>query len=250
VATAPVPPDDDGGRLPLRELFLYFLKLGWLAFGGPVGQIGLMHLDVVERRRWLDEDEFLRALNFSHVLPGPEALQLAIYIGYKKGGVWAGILAGILFIIPGYVTLTALAWVYVRFGKSPEVLGVLWGFRPVGLALLLAALVRISRAALKGVFPVLLALAAFVGFFFLRMPFLAVLIGCGLVFVVSRGLGPGARAVPVALTVGALAARAEAAESAGRRLFDISSFFLKVGLFSFGGAYAVLPYIREGAVST
>ncbi len=237
-------------RVSMAEIFRYFLRLGWLAFGGPVGQIGLMHLDVVERRRWLDEDEFLRALNFSHVLPGPEALQLAIYIGYKKGGVRAGVLAGVLFILPGYITLTALAWIYVRFGKSPEVLGVLWGFRPVGLALLLAALVRISRAALKGVFPVLLALGAFVGFFFLRMPFLVVLIGCGLLFLASRKWTPGTRAAAAAVALLAVAERADAAESAGSRLLDISWFFLKVGLFSFGGAYAVLPYIREGAVST
>src|SRR6266480_4139463 len=103
---------------------------------------------------------------FWHVLPGPEALQLAIYIGYKKAGYLAGILAGVLFILPGYITLTALAWIYVHYGKTPQVLGVLWGFRPVGLALLLAALVRISRAALKGVFPVILAIGAFVAFFF------------------------------------------------------------------------------------
>ena len=236
--------------ISLAEIFWYFLKLGWLAFGGPVGQIGLMHLDVVERRRWLGEDEFLRALNFSHVLPGPEALQLAIYIGYKKGGVWAGLLAGVLFILPGYITLTALAWIYVRFGKSPEVLGVLWGFRPVGLALLLAALARISRAALKGLFPVLLALGAFVSFFFLRLPFLVVLIGCGLVFIASRRWPRGTPAGAAAVVLLAVAERADAAESMGRRLFDISRFFLQVGLFSFGGAYAVLPYMREGAVST
>src|ERR1700757_3675625 len=139
---------------PMAEIFWYFLKLGWLAFGGPVGQIGLMHLQVVERQKWISEDEFVSALNFCHLLPGPEALQLAIYIGYKKAGYWAGILAGVLFILPGYITLTALAWIYVGFGKSPHVLSVLWGFRPVGLALLLAALVRISRAALKGAFPV------------------------------------------------------------------------------------------------
>jgi len=143
----------------MREIFWYFLKLGWLAFGGPVGQIGLMHLDVVERRKWLTEEEFVRALNFCHVLPGPEALQLAIYIGYKQRGYLAGALAGALFILPGYITLTILAWIYVHFGKTPQVLGVLWGFRPVGLALLLAALVRISRAALKGVLPVVLAIA-------------------------------------------------------------------------------------------
>src|SRR2546430_4197688 len=100
------------------DLFWYFLKLGWLAFGGPVGQIGLMHLQVVERQKWLDEEEFVRALNFCHVLPGPEALQLAIYIGYRKGGYAGGALAGVLFILPGFITLTALAFIYVRFGQN------------------------------------------------------------------------------------------------------------------------------------
>ncbi|MFL5300907.1 MAG: chromate efflux transporter, partial [Anaeromyxobacteraceae bacterium] len=237
------------GRLPMREIFSYFLKLGWLAFGGPIGQIGLMHLEVVERRRWLTEDEFVRALNFCHLLPGPEALQLAIYIGWRKGGYRAGLLAGALFILPGYVTLTALAWIYVQYGKTPEVLGVLWGFRPVGLALLLAALVRISRAALKGPAAIALAAVAFVAFFLVRLPFPAVLIGCGLAFVAwrrARG-AVGATAAAAAL---AFAGRAEAVAPAASRALDVSWFFLKVGLFSFGGAYAVLPYIREGAVAT
>jgi chromate transporter len=231
------------------EIFWYFLKLGWLAFGGPVGQIGLMHLQLVERRKWISEDEFVRALNFCHLLPGPEALQLVIYVGYKKAGYWAGILAGVLFILPGYITLTALAWIYVHYGKTPQVLGVLWGFRPVGLALLLAALVRISRAALKGVFPAVLAIAAFVAFYFGRLPFLLVLFGCGLVFIAWRRMGPGSRVATAAASL-LIAARAEAAESMASRLFDISWFFFKVGLFSFGGAYAVLPYLREGAVAT
>ncbi len=235
-------------QVSMSEIFWYFLKLGWLAFGGPVGQIGLMHLQLVERRRWISEDEFVRALNFCHLLPGPEALQLVIYVGYKKAGYLAGVLAGVLFILPGFVTLTALAWIYVHFGKTPQVLGVLWGFRPVGLALLLAALVRISRAALKGVFAVGLAVAAFAAFYFARLPFLVVLLGCGLVFVVWRRMGPGSRLAAAAASL-LLAGRAEAAESAATRLFHISWFFLKVGLFSFGGAYAVLPYIREGAVA-
>jgi len=239
----------DVQKVSMAEIFWYFLRLGWLAFGGPVGQIGLMHLEVVERRKWLDEEEFVRALNFCHVLPGPEALQLAIYIGYKKGRYLGGLVAGVLFILPGYITLTALAWIYVRFGESPQVLGVLWGFRPVGLALLLAALVRISRAALKGIFPVVLAVAAFVAFYFLRLHFAVVLLGCGLMFIAWRKMGPGSRAATT-LAVLMLSGRAEAAESAGRRVFDISWFFLEVGLFSLGGAYAVLPYIREGAVST
>jgi chromate transporter len=240
-------PGKETRQVSMREIFWYFLKLGWLAFGGPVGQIGLMHLEVVERQNWIDEDEFIRALNFCHVLPGPEALQLAIYIGYKKRGYLAGTLAGILFILPGFITLTALAWIYVHFGKTPQVLGVLWGFRPVGLALLLAALVRISRAALKGPFAVALAVAAFAAFFLGHVPFIAVLFSCGVASIAWNRLGPGSRAAVATLLL-LVPARAEAAETAAKRLFDISWFFLKVGLFSFGGAYAVLPYIREGAV--
>ena len=114
----------------MGEIFWYFLKLGWLAFGGPVGQIGLMHLQVVERSKWLDDEEFARMLNFCHLLPGPEALQLAILIGYKRGGYAGGALAGVLFILPGFITLTALAWVYVHYGHTQQLLGVLWGFRP------------------------------------------------------------------------------------------------------------------------
>jgi chromate transporter len=246
--SAVVAPTADVQTVSMPEIFWYFLKLGWLAFGGPIGQIGLMHLQVVERQKWISEDEFVRALNFCHLLPGPEALQLAIYIGYKKAGYLAGILAGVLFILPGYITLTALAWIYVHYGKTPQVLGVLWGFRPVGLALLLAALVRISRAALKGVFPVVLAIGAFVAFYFARMPFVFVLFACGFAFIAWGKLGPGARAGVTAASL-LLATRADA-ESAASRLLDISWFFLKVGLFSFGGAYAVLPYIREGAVAT
>src|SRR5512133_508298 len=245
--TAAAAQEAESQRVSMPEIFWYFLKLGWLAFGGPIGQIGLMHLEMVERRRWISEDEFVRALNFCHLLPGPEALQLAIYIGYRKAGYRAGILAGVLFIVPGYITLSALAWIYVHYGKTPEVLGVLWGFRPVGLALLLAALVRISRAALKGIFPVVLAIAAFVAFYFLRLPFVLVLLGCGFLFIAWRRRGPGARLAAAATSL-LLATHADAAESTARRLFDISWFFLKVGLFSFGGAYAVLPYIREGAV--
>ncbi len=240
-------------KVSISEIFWYFLKLGWLAFGGPIGQIGLMHLEVVERRKWISEDEFVRALNFCHLLPGPEATQLAIYVGYKKAGYWAGILAGVLFILPGYITLSALAWIYVHFGKTPQVLGGLWGFRPVGLALLLAALVRISRAALKGPFPVALAIAAFLAFYFARLPFPVVLLGCGIAFIAWQRPGRRTRGAAAAAASILLAARAEAASSLGaaaERLVDISWFFLKVGLFSFGGAYAVLPYIREGAVAS
>jgi chromate transport protein ChrA len=176
----------------LREVVSYFFKLGWLAFGGPVGQVGLMHLDCVERRGWISEEEFVRALNFCHVLPGPEATQLAIYIGWRKAGILGGILAGALFILPGLITLTGLAWIYVHFGQRREVLGVLWGFRPVGLALLCAALVRISRAALKSVVQVVLAAAALGAFHFAGVPFPIVLVACGLLYVGWRHALPAA----------------------------------------------------------
>jgi chromate transporter len=237
-------------QISMREIFWYFLKLGWLAFGGPVGQIGLMHMQVVERAQWISEEEFVRALNFVHVLPGPEALQLVIYIGWKKCGYLGGALAGVLFILPGFITLTALAWIYVHFGKRPEVLGVLWGFRPVGLALLLAALVRISRATLKGALPVALAIAAFGAFFVLKLPFIIVLLACGGTFIAWKRLAPRPNAASMAGLLLLLPLSARAAESATARLFDVGWFFLKVGLFSFGGAYAVLPFIREGSVST
>jgi chromate transporter len=237
-------------QVSLQEIFWYFLKLGWLSFGGPVGQIGLLHLQLVERGKWIAEEEFVRALNFCHVLPGPEALQLVIYLGWRKRGLLGGALAGLLFLLPGFITLTALAWIYVKFGKRPEVLGILWGFRPVGLALLLAALFRISKATLKGVFPAVLAGAAFVAFFALKVPFIFVLLACGGIFIAWQKLGPGHRAASAAGLLMLLPASAQAAQSVGARLFDISWFFLAVGLFSFGGAYAVLPFIREGSVST
>jgi chromate transporter len=228
-------------RFVLREVVTYFFKLGWLAFGGPVGQVGLMHLDCVERRGWISEEEFVRALNFCHVLPGPEATQLAIYIGWRKAGILGGILAGVLFIVPGFITLTGLAWIYVHYGHRREVLGVLWGFRPVGLALLCAAMLRIGRAALKSVVQVVLAAAALLAFHWLGVPFPLVLVACGLLYVGWR------HALPAAAAALVLFPRTAAADPLAR-LRDISWFFLKTGLFSFGGAYAVLPYLRAGAV--
>jgi chromate transporter len=226
----------------VSELARYFFRLGWLAFGGPVAQIGLMHLECVERRAWLDEEEFVRALNFCHLLPGPEATQLAIYIGWKRGGRWAGALAGLLFVLPGFLTLTALAWIYVAFGQTAVVGHVLWGFRPVGLALLTAALVRIGRAALKSAPQVVLAAAAFIAFTVLHLGFVWILAGCGLIYFAVQQKWPAAALLLLTPSV------ARAASPETRRLVDISWFFLKAGLVSFGGAYAVLPFLREGAV--
>jgi chromate transporter len=222
-----------------------FFRIGWLAFGGPVAQLGLMHDECVERRGWLEDADFVRALNFVHVLPGPEASQMAILIGWRVLGVPGGVIAGVLFISPGILTLSALAAIYVRYGSRPELLGVLSGFRPVALALLAAAMLRLSKAALRTGFQKVLAVLAFGASVFLHVGFVPLLLGCGVASILRwriRGLGGAA------LLAMMLSGPAEAAGPALERLRDVSLFFLKVGLVSFGGAYAVLPLLREGAV--
>ena len=230
----------------LSELFRVFFRLGWLAFGGPVAQLGMMHDECVERRGWIDDAEFVRALNFVHVLPGPEASQMAILIGWRVLGVPGGVLAGFLFISPGIITLSALAAIYVRYGSRPELLGVLSGFRPVALALLAAAMLRLSKAALRTTFQKVLAVVAFAASLFLHAGFVALLLGCGAASIVRWRLRGAVAGAALLALIGS--ARAEAATPAFDRLRDVSLFFLKVGLVSFGGAYAVLPLLREGAV--
>ena len=230
----------------VSELVRVFFRIGWLAFGGPVAQLGLMHDECVERRHWLEDADFVRALNFVHVLPGPEASQMAILIGWRVLGVLGGVVAGVLFISPGIITLSALAAIYVRYGSRPELLGVLSGFRPVALALLAAAMLRLSKAALRTGFQRVLAVLAFGASVFLHVGFVPLLLGCGVVSILRwrvRGLGGAGTAGD-----GGIGPRAEAAAPALERLRDVSLFFLKVGVVSFGGAYAVLPLLREGAV--
>ena len=229
------------------QLVRVFFRIGWLAFGGPVAQLGLMHDECVERRRWLEDADFVRALNFVHVLPGPEASQMAILIGWRVLGVPGGVVAGVLFIAPGFITLAALAAIYVRHGTRPELLGVLSGFRPVALALLAAAMLRLSKAALRTTFQKVLAALAFGASVFLHLGFVPLLLGCGAVAILRSRLR-GTLGGAAALLAVVASARAEAAAPALERLRDVSLFFLKVGLVSFGGAYAVLPLLREGAV--
>ncbi|HZW89906.1 MAG TPA: chromate transporter, partial [Myxococcaceae bacterium] len=175
-----------------------------------------------------------------------EASQMAIFIGWRVLGVLGGVLAGFLFISPGIITLSALAAIYVRYGSRPELLGVLSGFRPVALALLAAAMLRLSKAALRTTFQKGLAVLAFGASLFLHVGFVALLLGCGAVSILRWRLrGAAAGAVLLALVD---PGRAEAAAPVLERLRDVSLFFLKVGVVSFGGAYAVLPLLREGAV--
>jgi chromate transporter len=155
----------------LREAFWYWLRLGLVSFGGPAGQIAIMHADLVERKRWISEKRFLHALNFCMMLPGPEAQQLATYIGWLMHRSWGGVIAGSLFVLPSLVILVALSWVYLRFGEVPAVAGVFYGIKPAMVAIVLFAAWRIGSRALKH--PLLwgVAAAAFVGIFAFNLPF-------------------------------------------------------------------------------
>lgn len=192
-------PEDALAPRPLpagaRDRWPGFLRtMGWVglnSFGGPIAQIGFMHRVAVEQRRWVSDGQFVHLLNFANVLPGPEALELAIHLGYLRRGPLGGIAAGLPFIWPGFVALTALAWVYRSYGEVAGVAGFLDGVRPVAMALVAAAAVRISRKALAGRLSYVLMGAAFLASYLLGVPFVAILVGCGLLAVVLVGGGLG-----------------------------------------------------------
>src|SRR6516164_4072551 len=157
-----------------REAFGYWLKLGLVSFGGPAGQIAIMHRDLVETKRWISEARFLHALNYCMVLPGPEAQQLATYIGWLMHRTWGGVVAGGLFVLPSLVVLIALSWIYVEFGQVPAILGVLYGIKPAVVAIVLHAAWRIGSRTLKHPLLWIIAAAAFVAIFFASVPFPAI----------------------------------------------------------------------------
>ena len=161
------------------EAFRFWLKLGFISFGGPTGQIAIMHQELVERRRWISERRFLHALNYCMVLPGPEAQQLATYIGWLMHRTRGGIVAGVLFVLPSLFILIALSWIYVAFGDVPVVAGVLYGIKPAVTAIVLFAAWRIGSRALRNAALWAIAAAAFVAIFALDLPFPAIVIGAG-----------------------------------------------------------------------
>ena len=161
------------------EAFRYWLKLGFISFGGPAGQIAIMHRDLVERRRWISEERFLHALNFCMLLPGPEAQQLAIYIGWLLHRTLGGIIAGAFFVVPSIFVLLALSYTYAAYGTLHSVEGVLSGFKPVVVAIVVEAIVKIGRRALKGLAHVAIAGAAFISIYFLRVPFPLIVVAAG-----------------------------------------------------------------------
>lgn len=270
----------------LREAFAFWLKLGFISFGGPAGQISIMHQELVERRRWISEQRFLHALNYCMVLPGPEAQQLATYIGWLMHRTWGGLVAGGLFVLPSLFILIALSWVYLAYGELPAVAGLLYGIKPAVTAIVVFAAWRIGSRALKNAWLWAIAVAAFVAIFALHTPFPLIVLAAGLLghlggrylpdrFAIGGGHGQGAArpgpalidddtptpaharfswphatrvlVIFVALWVVVLGALSLALGWSAV-LTQMGWFFTKAALLTFGGAYAVLPYVYQGAV--
>src|ERR671938_699386 len=163
-----------------REATRLWAKIGLLSFGGPAGQIALMHKELVEEKRWIGEERFLHALNYCMLLPGPEAQQLATYIGWLMHRTWGGIVAGTLFVVPGIVSIMALSYVYAGWGNVPVVTALFFGLKAAVLAIVLEAVFRIGKRALKNPVMVALAVLAFIGIFFVGLPFPLIVFGAGL----------------------------------------------------------------------
>src|SRR5689334_21214288 len=173
-----------------REALCFWLKLGLISFGGPTGQIAIMHTELVERRRWISEKRFLHALNFCMLLPGPEATQLATYIGWLLHRTAGGLVAGVLFILPSIFVLLALSYLYAAYGHVAAVAGALAGFKPAVVAIVLEAVIRIGKRALRRPPHLAIAAAAFVSLHFLAVPFPLVVLGAGLIGIVGERLRP------------------------------------------------------------
>lgn len=277
--------DQTPSTIPFREAFLFWLKLGFISFGGPAGQIAIMHEELVEKRKWLSEKRFLHALNYCMVLPGPEAQQLATYIGWLMHKTWGGIVAGVLFVLPSLFILIALSWIYVSFGDVPLVAGLFYGIKPAVAAIVVQAVHRIGSRTLKN--PVLwsIAAASFIAIFALELPFPLIVISAGVIGYIGGKMSPqhfksgghGSNekhygkaiidddtptpshalftkeklvmviltgmvlwCVPLLLLI--------AANGWDHTLSQMAVFFTKAALLTFGGAYAVLPYVYQGAV--
>lgn len=238
---------DADHQMPLwREVFLYFLFLGFVNIGGPVAQITMMFNHMVEKRRWLSKDRFVKIMAFCHMLPGPEALQLAIYVGYLKRKLWGGILAGLTFILPGAIAMIVLSWLYVKFGALPQVTNALYVLKPAVLGIIAAGIIKLGRAAIQNLFLAILLAGAFVGMRFAGVNFLLILLIAGVLnLIVDRGLPLAGKTAPP-LVVAGLGLTLPLLDS---RLLQVAWLFLKTGLLSFGGAYASLVFVQRGAVA-
>jgi chromate transporter len=270
----------------VAEAFRFWLKLGFISFGGPTGQIAIMHTELVERRKWISDARFLHALNYCMLLPGPEAAQLATYIGWLLHRTWGGIMAGALFVLPGALVLWTLSYVYVLYGNVAWVSAIFYGLKPAVLAIVAAAVIRIGSKVLKNEVMWCVAALAFTGIYFFKLPFPLIILSAlfaGLIggtlwkkkFLVVGGHGTN-RAEDTASVLGdesespahtrpslrrairvsivslflwwAPVVLAGAWLGWGHTLFREGIFFSKAAMVTFGGAYAVLPYVSQQAV--
>lgn len=266
----------------LAEAFPYWLKLGFISFGGPAGQIAMMHQELVERRRWISEHRFLHALNYCMLLPGPEATQLAIYIGWLLHGLFGAVTAGVLFFLPGFALLSGLAAVYLAYGDVPLVQGLFYGIRPAVVAVVLFAAWRIGSKALRNELLYGIAALAFIGIFFFKIDFPWIVLAAGLLGAVGGRLAPAkfkgggghgashkqygpalidddtpppahaafswTRLAAMVAAFMAVWALALFAIGGAPTLYAMGDFFTKAAFLTIGGAYAVLPYVYQGAV--
>ncbi len=268
-------------RPSFAEAFRFWVKLGFVSFGGPTGQIAIMHTELVERRKWVSEERFLHALNYCMLLPGPEATQLATYIGWLLHGTWGGIVAGAFFVIPSIFVLLALSWVYAAHGTAPWIAAIFFGLKPAVTAIVAAAVIRIGHKALKNEAMYALAAAAFVAIYFFHAPFPGIVLLAGLIGLVGGNYWPGKFSVVIdhatAAESGAVAvhahARARPTLARGLKVTAVcvalwwtpvlllglwrgwdsvfvreGVFFSKAAMVTFGGAYAVLPYVAQASV--
>ena len=250
--------------ISFAEALRFWLKLGFISFGGPAGQIAIMHRVLVDEKKWIEESRFLHALNFCVLLPGPEAQKLATYAGWLLHGTRGGLAAGILFVLPGALVMLALSMLYALGRGIPAVEGALYGIKAAVLVIVVEALIRIGRRALKTRFLIGVAAAAFIGIFFLALPFPLIVLAAGVAGFFTTVAGAPVAAPPKpgrwrhaasALLVGALlwwAPVVLAALLLGARhvLVDVGLFFSKLAVVSFGGAYALLAYMAQQAVES
>jgi chromate transporter len=248
---------------PLSVFVREWAKVGCLSFGGPAGQIALMHREIVDRLRWVDEAQYLRALNFCMLLPGPEAQQLAAWCGWRMRGTAGGLIAGLLFVLPGAAVMAALTALYIGFGRQPLVQALFYGIQAVVLAIVAQALARVAGRALAGKGAVAVAVAAFVALFFFDTPFPLVVLAAGIAGSLafakptdaplsSEAPVGGARTLRTALLWLAIWAApvllAAAVLGPDDRLTQIGAFFARMAAVTFGGAYAALTYVAQAAV--
>jgi chromate transporter len=273
-------------KIPFWEAFRFWLKLGFISFGGPAGQIAIMHQELVERRRWISERRFLHALNYCMLLPGPEAQQLAIYIGWLMHKTIGGIIAGVLFVLPSLIILIVLSWLYLAFGDIVWVSGLFYGIKPAVTAIVLHAAYRLATKTLNNALLGLISAGAFLALFAFNLPFPLIILSAGLIGYVGGRLAPQKFSAKSHQAV---------TQTEGRTIIDDNSptpeharfhwskltftlligvilwfvpmlylvsvygwqhgfsqmawFFTKAALLTFGGAYAVLPYVYQGAVT-